>query len=214
MGRIHTGPGHSTVGEEENEVVLTSVTQSRAQAHCATILIGSAILGSSGVEPREWPGEQGRSDWDLEVWYWISPQKATECSVPRDCLLRTGNSASQGSPLRARRKETFLRRPVSHWPGPWWVRGMVYAYRRASERGDTLKTVHFLTWSPPFSFCLQRCSPSLPTFVLLLHGGGGALLNLEPDPFVWSDSTSFYLFIFSLLSCLFVIDFLVLSYFG
>ena len=94
MGRIHNGPGHSTVGEEENEVVLPSVTQSRVQAHCATILIGNAILGNS-------------------------------------------------SPRRAR-KEAFVQQPISHWPGPWWVESMVYAYKRASERGDTLKRVHFL----------------------------------------------------------------------
>lgn len=67
MGRLHNGSGHSALGEEENDVVLASVTpkaEPRFTVH-PFYVFGSAIPGSRG----EGPGsdlsneEGGMGDW-------------------------------------------------------------------------------------------------------------------------------------------------------
>lgn len=178
-----------------------------------TILLGSVILGNRSEGQGEWPGERGRAS--LKTWRCIVelvPTKGNWVLSPKGLSSENLNQGvSRKSSQDQKEGGVCPPAPISRRPGSTggcMVWPMNVSTRRASERGDTLKRMCFLM-ETHFLFALWGVPPTHTLLCCFYVGDEGLLLYLDPDPFLWSDSSSFFsLICFSIgLSVFFVTEF-------
>lgn len=141
----------------ENDAVLASVAQkAKPRLTVLPFNLGVQSQGAGGTMEVTW---QTRKDWnEMEVRYWVGPQKATECPIPRDCPLRTWINKSQESSLRDRKREAFVHQLLSSTgqATPWmhgvgWVQETIR--KRNHAEGNAFSHLN------PLFFCPVKCSP-------------------------------------------------------